>query len=173
MNYADIKRVDVANGPGVRVSLFVSGCTHRCPGCFNPETWDFAFGAPFGEEQVREILALLDKPYIRGLSLLGGEPFEPKNQEAVLALVRRVRKALPQKDIWCYTGYLYEELAAGQVGDHGRDLLEGLDVLVDGPFVEEQKDLKLRFRGSANQRIIDVPASLAAGEPRLWTEPGE
>ena len=170
MYFADIKRVDVANGPGVRVSLFVSGCTHRCPGCFNPETWDFAFGAPFGEEQVREILALLDKSYIRGLSLLGGEPFEPENQEAVLALVRRVRRELPQKDIWCYTGYLYEELAAGQVGEHSRDLLEGLDVLVDGPFVEAQKDLKLRFRGSANQRIIDVPASLAAGEPRLWQE---
>lgn len=170
MYFADIKRVDVANGPGVRVSLFVSGCTHRCPGCFNPETWDFAFGAPFGEEQVREILALLDKSYIRGLSLLGGEPFEPENQEAVLALVRRVRRELPQKDIWCYTGYLYEELAAGQVGAHSRDLLEGLDVLVDGPFVEAQKDLKLRFRGSANQRIIDVPASLAAGEPRLWQE---
>ena len=170
MYFADIKRVDVANGPGVRVSLFVSGCTHRCPGCFNPETWDFAFGAPFGEEQVREILALLDKPYIRGLSLLGGEPFEPKNQEAVLALVRRVRKALPQKDIWCYTGYLYEELAAGQVGEHSRNLLEGLDVLVDGPFVEAQKDLKLRFRGSANQRILAVPASLAAGKARLWKE---
>ena len=170
MYFADIKRVDVANGPGVRVSLFVSGCTHRCPGCFNPETWDFAFGAPFGEAQVREILALLDKSYIRGLSLLGGEPFEPENQEAVLALVRRVRRELPQKDIWCYTGYLYEELAAGQVGAHSRDLLEGLDVLVDGPFVEAQKDLKLRFRGSANQRIIDVPASLAAGEPRLWQE---
>ena len=170
MNFADIKRVDVANGPGVRVSLFVSGCTHRCPGCFNPETWDFAFGAPFGEEQVREILSLLDKPYIRGLSLLGGEPFEPENQGAVLELVRRVRRELPQKDIWCYTGYLYEELAAGQVGEHSRDLLEGLDVLVDGPFVEAQKDLKLRFRGSANQRIIDVPASLAAGEPRLWQE---
>ena len=170
MNFADIKRVDVANGPGVRVSLFVSGCTHRCPGCFNPETWDFAFGAPFGEEQLREILTLLDRPYIRGLSLLGGEPFEPENQGAVLALVRRVRRELPQKDIWCYTGYLYEELAAGQVGEHSRDLLEGLDVLVDGPFVEAQKDLKLRFRGSANQRIIDVPASLAAGEPRLWRE---
>ena len=141
MNYADIKRVDVANGPGVRVSLFVSGCTHRCPGCFNPETWDFAFGAPFGEEQLREILTLLDRPYIRGLSLLGGEPFEPENQGAVLALVRRVRRELPQKDVWCYTGYLYE-----------------------------QKDLKLRFRGSANQRILDVPASLAAREAALWTE---
>ena len=170
MNYADIKRVDVANGPGVRVSLFVSGCTHRCPGCFNPETWDFAFGAPFGEEQLRELLTLLDRPYIRGLSLLGGEPFEPANQPAVLDLVRRVREALPGKDVWCYTGYLFEELAAGRVGEHSRDLLAELDVLVDGPFVEVQKDLKLRFRGSANQRILDVPASLAAGEAALWTE---
>ena len=159
MNFADIKRVDVANGPGVRVSLFVSGCTHRCPGCFNPEAWDFSFGSPFGEEQVQEIL-----------SLLGGEPFEPANQPAVLDLVRRVREALPGKDVWCYTGYLFEELAAGQVGEHSRDLLAELDVLVDGPFVEVQKDLKLRFRGSANQRILDVPASLAAGEPRLWRE---
>ena len=170
MNFADIKRVDVANGPGVRVSLFVSGCTHRCPGCFNPETWDFAFGAPFGEEQLRELLTLLDRPYIRGLSLLGGEPFEPENQPAVLDLVRRVREALPGKDVWCYTGYLFEELAAGRVGEHSRDLLAELDVLVDGPFVEAQKDLKLRFRGSANQRILDVPASLAAGEAALWTE---
>ena len=170
MNFADIKRVDVANGPGVRVSLFVSGCTHRCPGCFNPETWDFTFGTPFGEEQLRELLTLLDRPYIRGLSLLGGEPFEPENQGAVLALVRRVRRELPQKDIWCYTGYLFEDLAAGKVGEHSRDLLEQLDVLVDGPFVEAQKDLKLRFRGSGNQRILDVPASLAAGEPRLWRE---
>ena len=170
MNFADIKRVDVANGPGVRVSLFVSGCTHHCPGCFNPETWDFAFGAPFGEEQLREILTLLDRPYIRGLSLLGGEPFEPENQGTVLELVRRVRRELPQKDVWCYTGYLYEALAAGQVGEHSRDLLAELDVLVDGPFVEAQKDLKLRFRGSANQRILDVPASLAAGEAALWTE---
>ena len=170
MNFADIKRVDVANGPGVRVSLFVSGCTHRCPGCFNPETWDFAFGAPFGEEQLREILTLLDRPYIRGLSLLGGEPFEPENQGTVLELVRRVRRELPQKDVWCYTGYLYEAQAAGLVGEHSRDLLAELDVLVDGPFVEAQKDLKLRFRGSANQRILDVPASLAAGEAALWTE---
>ena len=170
MNFADIKRVDVANGPGVRVSLFVSGCTHRCPGCFNPEAWDFSFGSPFGEEQVREILSLLDKPYIRGLSLLGGEPFEPDNQPAVLDLVRRVREALPGKDVWCYTGYLFEELAAGRVGEHSRDLLEGLDILVDGPFVEARKNLSLRFRGSDNQRILDVPASLAAGEPRPWRE---
>ncbi len=167
MNYADIKKVDVANGPGVRVSLFVSGCTHRCEGCFNPETWDFEFGEPFGEEQVQTILNYLDRSHIRGLSLLGGEPFEPANQETVLALVRRVRAELPEKDIWCYTGYSFEQLAARQVGNHSGALLAELDVLVDGPFVEEKKDLGLRFRGSSNQRILDVPASLAAGEARL------
>ena len=170
MNYADIKKVDVANGPGVRVSLFVSGCTHHCRECFNPETWDFSFGSPFGEEQMEEILKLLDRSYIRGLSLLGGEPFEPQNQQAVLELVRRVRQRLPEKDVWCYSGYLFENLAAGRVGEHSRALLEQLDILVDGPFVLEQKDLGLRFRGSANQRIIDVPASLQAGEVRLWQE---
>lgn len=170
MNYADIKKVDVANGPGVRVSLFVSGCTHRCEECFNPETWDFSYGSPFGEEQIAQIISLLDKDHIRGLSLLGGEPFEPQNQKAVLELVERVRKELPSKTIWCYTGYLFEELAAGKVGDHSRALLERLDVLVDGPFVLAKKDLGLRFRGSSNQRIIDVPVSLRAGEVRLAGE---
>ena len=168
MNYADIKKVDVANGPGVRVSLFVSGCTHHCKECFNPETWDFSFGDPFGEAQIQEILKLLDRSYIRGLSLLGGEPFEPQNQQAVLELVRRVRETLPQKDVWCYSGYLFEELAEGNVGERSRQLLEQLDILVDGPFVLEQKDLGLRFRGSANQRIIDVPQSLKAGKVCLW-----
>ena len=116
MNYADIRPIDVANGPGVRVSLFVSGCPHRCPGCFNPETWDFQYGQGFGEEQVRSILDLLRPGYIRGLTLLGGEPMAPANQPEVLSLVRRVRQELPGRDIWCYTGYLYEELAAGRVG---------------------------------------------------------
>lgn len=167
MHYADIKKVDVANGPGVRVSLFVSGCTHRCEECFNPETWDFNYGASFGEAEIERILTLLSPDHIRGLSLLGGEPFEPANQEAVLELVRRVREKLPQKTIWCYSGYLYEELAAGKIGDHSRALLEGLDVLVDGPFVLAKKDLGLRFRGSSNQRIIDVPASLEAGTVTL------
>lgn len=170
LNYADIKKVDVANGPGVRVSLFVSGCTHHCEECFNPETWDFNFGSPFGEAEIEKILTLLSPEHIRGLSLLGGEPFEPANQEAVLELVRRVRKELPQKTIWCYSGYLFEELAAGKVGDHSRELLEGLDVLVDGPFVLAKKDLGLRFRGSSNQRIIDVPASLKAGTVILSDE---
>ncbi len=167
MNYADIKKVDVANGPGVRVSLFVSGCTHRCEECFNPETWDFDYGSPFGEAETEKILTFLSPKHIRGLSLLGGEPFEVQNQRAVLELVERVRKELPQKTVWCYTGYLYEELAAGKVGEYSRELLEKLDVLVDGPFVLAKKDLGLRFRGSSNQRIIDVPASLAAGEVRL------
>lgn len=170
MHYADIKKVDVANGPGVRVSLFVSGCTHHCEECFNPETWDFDYGAPFGETEIEKILTLLSPDHIRGLSLLGGEPFEPANQEAVLELVRQVREKLPQKTIWCYSGYLFEELAAGKIGDHSRELLEGLDVLVDGPFVLAKKDLGLRFRGSSNQRIIDVPTSLGAGTAVLSEE---
>ena len=170
MNYADIKKVDVANGPGVRVSLFVSGCTHRCEECFNPEAWDFSYGDPFGGAETEKILAFLAPNHIRGLSLLGGEPFEPENQGPVLELVRRVRRELPQKTVWCWSGYLFEALAAGQVGDRSRELLEELDVLVDGPFVLARKDLGLRFRGSSNQRIIDVPASLAAGEVRLADE---
>lgn len=170
LNYADIKKVDVANGPGVRVSLFVSGCTHRCEECFNPETWDFSYGSPFGEAEIEKILTLLSPDHIRGLSLLGGEPFEPANQGPVLELVRRVRKELPQKTIWCYSGYLFQELAAGKVGEHSRALLEELDVLVDGPFVLAKKDLGLRFRGSSNQRIIDVPASLEAGTVMLSEE---
>ena len=170
MNYADIKKVDVANGPGVRVSLFVSGCTHRCEECFNTETWDFSYGSPFGEAEVEKILALLSPDHIRGLSLLGGEPFEPANQGPVLELVERVREKLPGKTVWCYSGYLFEELAAGKIGDRSRALLERLDVLVDGPFVLARKDLGLRFRGSNNQRIIDVPASLKAGEVRLAEE---
>lgn len=170
LNYADIKKVDVANGPGVRVSLFVSGCTHRCEECFNPETWDFNFGSPFGEAEIGKILVLLAPDHIRGLSLLGGEPFEPANQEAVLELVRRVRRELPQKTVWCYSGYLFEELTAGKIGGHGRELLEQLDMLVDGPFVLAKKDLGLRFRGSSNQRIIDVPASLKAGTVILSEE---
>ena len=171
MNYADIKKVDVANGPGVRVSLFVSGCTHHCKECFNPETWDFSFGDPFGEAQIQEILKLLDRSYIRGLSLLGGEPFEPANQRALLPLLRRTRNELPGKTIWCYSGYTLD----GELWQPSRarceatdEMLSLLDVLVDGEFVAAQKDLSLRFRGSANQRIIDVPKSLAARQVVLW-----
>ena len=168
MNYADIRPIDVANGPGVRVSLFVSGCTHHCEGCFNPETWDFHYGKPFGPEQEEEILSALSRPYIHGLSLLGGEPMEPENQPAILRLVRRVRERFPDKDVWCYSGYLFESLRDSQVGEYSQELLKELDVLVDGPFVLEKKDLSLRFRGSSNQRLIDVPASLRAGAAVLW-----
>ena len=170
MNYADIRPIDVANGPGIRVSLFVSGCTHACPGCFNPEAWDFGYGQPFTKDEEDAILTHLARPYVKGLSLLGGEPFHPSNQAAVLALVKRVREAYPGKDVWCYTGYLYEDLLAGKVGEHSRELLEQLDVLVDGPFVLEQKELSLRFRGSANQRLIDVPASREAGTVVWWND---
>ena len=168
MNFATIKPFDVANGPGVRVSLFVSGCTHRCPGCFNPETWDFQFGAPFGEAQIQTILNYLRPAHIQGLSLLGGEPLHPDNQQTVLELVQRVRQELPEKDIWCYTGYLYEGLRDCKVGNCSRSLLEQLDILVDGPFVMEQKKLSLPFRGSENQRIIQVKESLAQGNVVLW-----
>ncbi len=165
MNYATIKPCDVANGPGVRVSLFVSGCTHRCKGCFNPEAWDFAYGTPFGAAQTAEILQLLAPDYIRGFSLLGGEPFEAANQPAVLALLQEIRHTYPQKSIWAYSGYTFEQLCAGAL-----PLLKLCDVLVDGPFIQEQKNLRLRFRGSENQRILDIPLSLAAGAPVNWNE---
>lgn len=173
MNYANIKKHDVANGTGVRVSLFVSGCTHRCKGCFNAEAWDFSYGKPYTAETEEEILAALGKSYIAGLSLLGGEPFEPCNQRALLPLLRRFRERFPQKDVWCYSGYTLDtDLAAG-----GRphceatdEMLSLIDVLVDGEFVEEKKDLKLRFRGSSNQRIIDVKRTLAEGAVRLWKD---
>lgn len=169
MNYASIKPFDVANGPGVRVSLFVSGCTHHCKGCFNPEAWDFQHGAPFTDAQVQEILTHLEPDYIKGLSLLGGEPFEPQNQSAVLALCQTVRERFPRKTIWCYSGYRLElDILSGRLGNTAKALLAQLDVLVDGPFIEEKKDLHLRFRGSSNQRILDVPASLSAGHAVLW-----
>ncbi len=173
MYYATIKKHDVANGVGVRVSLFVSGCTHRCKGCFNAEAWDFSYGSPYTEETEREVLEAADKSYIAGLSLLGGEPFEPQNQRALLPLLRKFRARFPQKDVWCYTGYtLDKDLRPGGRAycEATEEMLSLLDVAVDGEFVEAQKDLKLRFRGSSNQRIIDVPRTLAAGEVRLWKE---
>lgn len=171
MNYATIKCADVANGPGVRVSLFVSGCTHRCPGCFNPEAQDFAYGRPFTQAEEDKILAALSPAHIKGLSLLGGEPFEPDNQRALLPFLRRVKEAYLQKEIWCYSGYLLDEelwkdsRARCECTD---ELLSLIDVLVDGPFVEAKKDLNLRFRGSSNQRILNVPASIAACAPVSW-----
>ena len=170
MNYATIKNCDIANGPGVRVSLFVSGCTHRCPGCFNEVAWDFDYGTPFTEETVESILAMLRPAHIRGLTLLGGEPFEPRNQEAIVGLLRRVKQELPNKSIWAFSGYLFDkDILSGRLGDTS-EYLSYLDVLVDGPFVQSKKNLSLRFRGSENQRLIDVPASLAAGEVVLWQD---
>ena len=152
MNYGEIKNFDIANGEGVRVSLFVSGCTHHCKNCFNKETWDFNYGKPFTEETEELLLRELEPDYIDGLSLLGGEPFEPQNQAVLLPFLRRVKERYPKKKIWCYTGYLYD-----------RDLL-GESRMVDGEFVQELYSISLQFRGSSNQRIIDVPKSLQAGE---------
>lgn len=170
MNYATIKNCDIANGPGVRVSLFVSGCTHRCPGCFNEVAWDFEYGQPFTRETIESIVEMLRPGYIRGLTLLGGEPFEPQNQSAVVELLRRVKEELPEKSIWAFSGYLFEkDILSGRLGDTS-EYLSYLDVLVDGPFIEAKKNLSLRFRGSENQRLIDVKASLAAGETILWDD---
>ena len=170
MNYATIKNCDIANGPGVRVSLFVSGCTHRCPGCFNAEAWDFGYGQPFTQDTIDYILALLKPEYIQGLTLLGGEPFEPRNQGAVVELLRQVKKAYPNKSIWAFSGYLFEkDILSGRLGDTS-EYVSYLDVLVDGPFIEAKKNLGLRFRGSENQRLIDVPASLRKGETVLWQD---
>lgn len=176
MNFATIKNCDIANGPGVRVSLFVSGCTHHCKGCFNEIAWDFGYGEPFTQETVDLILQMLSPDYIQGLTLLGGEPFEPQNQGAVLDLVRQVRQRYPQKSVWAYSGYLFDkDILPGRLGDSDvtQELVSLLDVLVDGPFVENQKDLSLRFRGSRNQRLIDVPASLQAGSVILWMDQQE
>ena len=173
MNYANIKKYDVANGVGVRVSLFVSGCTHKCKGCFNAEAWDFSYGKPYTEETEKEILQALSHEYIAGLSLLGGEPFEPCNQRVLVTLLRKFRDTYPQKTVWCYSGYtLDRDLVAGgkahcEVTD---EMLSMLDILVDGKFVESLKDLKLRFRGSSNQRIIDVKRTLQDKQIRLWQD---
>ena len=169
MNYGAIKKRDVANGSGVRVTLFVSGCTHGCPGCFNGEAQDFAYGAPFTGETEDEVLEALSPSFIAGLTLLGGEPFEPANQRALLPFLRRVRKAYPQKNVWAFSGYTYEELTGpSRARCEATDELLGLvDVLVDGEFVEALHDISLQFRGSSNQRIIDLGASRAAGRPTL------
>ncbi len=167
MNYATIKPADIANGPGVRVSLFVSGCTHYCEGCFNAEAWDFSFGSPFTQDVIEEILSYLNHDYITGLTLLGGEPMEPRNQEAVLQLVRQVRQRLPEKTIWCYTGYDFEKDILGRMMKESatsRELVPLFDVMVDGKFVLAKRSLKLKFRGSENQRILDVKKSLESGK---------
>lgn len=159
MHYGTIKKYDIANGEGVRVTLFVSGCTNHCKNCFQPETWDFHYGKPYTKETENEIIASLKAPYIHGLTLLGGEPFEPENQRELVHLLQRIKKELPEKTIWSFTGFVYDhDLLEGQrkhceVTD---ELLSYLDVLVDGPFIEEQKNIQLKFRGSENQRVIDI-----------------
>lgn len=155
MNYVLIKKMDVANGPGIRVSIFVSGCTHHCKGCFNPETWDFNAGNLFTEKTIEEILEACEPSYISGLTLLGGDPFEPQNQEGLLPLLKAFKERYPDKTIWAFTGYLFEDII-----DTSKDFLSYIDVLIDGPFVEDLKDLRLKFKGSSNQRTIDVKKSL-------------
>jgi anaerobic ribonucleoside-triphosphate reductase activating protein len=174
MNYATIKYYDIANGPGVRTSLFVSGCTHHCKGCFNAEAWDFAFGQPFDKAVRNAIFASCAPDYVTGLSLLGGEPMEPANQRALVEFVHNFKVLYPAKTVWCYSGYTFEQLT-GRVPSAARcevtdEFLGLLDVLVDGEFVQEEYDISLRFRGSRNQRLLDVPASLAAGQAVLWED---
>ena len=167
MHFGAIKDCDIANGEGVRVTLFVSGCTNRCPNCFQPQTWDFQYGEPFTAETEEKLLEMLRPSYINGLTLLGGEPFEPENQRGLISFLRRVREELPGKNIWGYSGFTYEQMLTEgsrcrcEVTD---EMLGLLDVLVDGRYVEELKDISLRFRGSSNQRLIDLNATRKTGE---------
>lgn len=173
MKYATIKEIDVANGPGIRVSLFVSGCTHHCKGCFNPETWNFNYGDDFTPEVEDRILEAMKPAYIKGFSLLGGEPFEPQNQEALLPFLHRVKAAYPDKTIWCYSGYDFEkDMLTGNLGpwEVTHEMLTLIDVLVDGEFVLEKKNPNLRFRGSENQRVIRVADSLNSDTVVLWDD---
>ena len=174
MNYATIKKRDIANGPGVRVSLFVSGCTHRCPGCFNEIAWDFSYGEPFTEAVEEELLEALAPDYIKGLSLLGGEPFEPQNQRTLLPFLHKMRERYPEKNVWCYSGYTLEQLGGKEECRARCEVTDGMlaciDVLVDGRFVLEKKNIRLRFRGSENQRLIDLNKTRAAGEIVPWDD---
>lgn len=173
MYYGEIKNCDIANGIGVRVTLFVSGCTNHCEECFQPQTWAFDYGKPFTQETEEQLLTLLAPDYIHGLTLLGGEPFEPANQRVLVPFLKRVRQRYPHKTVWCFTGFLLDDelqkdsYARCEVTD---EMLSLLDVLVDGRFVKELKDISLRFRGSSNQRIIDLPKTLAAGRIVLWDD---
>ena len=173
MNYATIKYFDVANGPGVRVSLYVSGCRNHCKNCFNPETWDFNYGEPFTKEVEDAIIKGMEPDFIKGFTLLGGDPFEPENQVVLAPFLERLRKAYPQKSFWAFTGYDFEkDLLTGRLGteENVMRMLKCLDVLVDGKFVEELKDLNLLFRGSSNQRIILVNPTLEEDKIILWDE---
>lgn len=173
MYYSEIKKCDIADGPGVRVALFVSGCTHHCKGCFNEMTWDFHYGREFDEKTIADITEMLKPSYIAGLTLLGGEPMEYVNQQGLLPLLRKVKAEYPHKTIWCYTGYLFDKDILEDFTDkypETQEILSYLDVIVDGEFVESRKDISLRFRGSSNQRIIDVKKSLQTGNVVLWEE---
>ena len=171
MHYGNIKNYDIADGEGVRVTLFCSGCTNRCEGCFQPETWDFCYGKEYTKETEDQLIQMLTNPNIQGLTLLGGDPFEPSNQRTLITLLRRVKQELPTKDVWAYTGFVYEQdLLEGQrkhteVTD---ELLSYIDVLVDGPFVIDEKDISLYFRGSTNQRVIDMPKTLKSGNVVIY-----
>lgn len=167
MNYCEIKTTDVANGPGVRVSLFVSGCRHRCEGCFNREAWDFGFGQPFTEATEQRLFSALTPDYVQGLTLLGGDPLERENIEGLLPFLKRVKEKFPRKDIWCFTGDTFENLLKNE---QAMQLLSLVDVLVDGPYVQAKRNLMLKFRGSENQRLLDIPKSIAAGSAVEWTE---
>ncbi len=175
MNYATIKWTDIANGEGVRISLFVSGCTHRCKNCFNEVAWDFTYGDVFDESVENQILKELDSSYIAGLSLLGGEPLEPQNQKALYPFLKKVKEAYPDKTIWCYTGFVFDEKTgllkeSNKNTEYTKKLISLFDVLVDGAYIEELKDIRLKFRGSSNQRVIDVKKSLKKGECVLYLE---
>ena len=173
MHYGEIKNCDIANGEGVRVTLFVSGCTNHCPDCFQPQTWDFGYGKEFTEDTKAEIFAELDKPFVNGLTVLGGEPFEPRNQRELLPFIKNVKVLYPNKTIWCYTGNnLEHEIWRPGPGrcEVTDEFLQYIDVLVDGDFVQDQYDISLRFRGSSNQRIIDMNKTRAAGRVVLWQD---
>ncbi len=172
MNYGEIKKRDIANGIGVRVSLFVSGCRNACKNCFNKETWDFSFGQPFTEETAQAIMEYLKPDYITGLTLLGGEPLEPENQPELFSLTSLVKNKFPNKDIWCFTGFTFEELNSENCRANTsflQPLLRNIDILVDGRYNEEKKNISLQFRGSENQRIIDLPKTYSSGEITLWS----
>ena len=173
MHYGEIKKRDIANGWGVRVSLFVSGCRNACPHCFNRDTWDFKFGSPFTESTALEIMEALAPDYINGLTLLGGEPMEPENQEELLKLTARVKEQFPDKDIWCFTGFTLEELQSSDCRSNTEflaPLLSNIDILVDGRYLEELKNISLQFRGSENQRVIDLNATRRQGEIVIWKD---
>ncbi|MBE5927194.1 MAG: anaerobic ribonucleoside-triphosphate reductase activating protein [Lachnospiraceae bacterium] len=174
MNYADIKQYDVANGPGIRISLFVSGCTHHCKGCFNREAWDFNYGKSFTDETIDTIIEYMKPPYISGLTLLGGDPMEPSNIKALLPLLRRIKEVYPNKNIWCFTGYEFEKDILGEMIENvegTKEFISYIDVLVDGKYVEALHSVNLKFKGSSNQKTIMVQESLKTGKTILWNPP--